>query len=353
MRQKMTREGTWAAYQKQREIARAATRTHGDIPQNDYSDLVYISDVNIGTPPQTFQIIADTGSSNLWVPDKTCGGATCANKHKFDSSKSSTYKTDGRAFAIQYGTGSVQGFLGIDTVTFGGISATQTTFGQGSHLAAFFRNEPLDGILGLGWPQIAADGVTPVVNQMINKGLLDAPLFGVWMTEEGSGGDGSVAGEISLGAIDNTKFTGAITYTPVTKKGYWQIQIGGATINGQSVAQAGSAISDTGTSLIAAPPAAVTAIGRALGGTLDPQQGLYTVNCNKINTLPDIVFKIENKDFAIRSRSYVLNLDGTCYLGFQSLSGFSIQWILGDVFIREWYQIYDIGNARLGFAKAV
>jgi len=352
MRQKMTREGTWAAYQKRREHAWARqARSHADIPENDYSDLVYISDVKIGTPNQTFQVIADTGSSNLWIPDKTCGGATCASKHKFDSSKSSTYKTDGRTFAIQYGTGSVSGFLGIDTVNFGGIAATQTTFGQGSHLAAFFRNEPFDGILGMGWPQIAADGLVPVINQMINKGLLDQPLFGVWMTEGTQ--DGQVAGELSLGGIDTTKFTGAITYAPITVKGYWQINIGGATVNGQSVAGGGSAISDTGTSLIAGPPNAVSAIARALGGTLDPQQGLYTVNCNKVPTLPDVVFKIQNVNMAIRSKSYVLNLDGVCYLGFQSLSGFSIQWILGDVFIREWYQIYDFGNARLGFAKAV
>ncbi len=84
-------------------------------------------------------------------------------------------------------------------------------------MGSFFTNQPLDGILGLGWPEIAEDDVTPVVNQMIQQGLLDEPLFGVWMTEGTT--DGSIAGELSLGAIDNTKFTGDITYARVTKKG--------------------------------------------------------------------------------------------------------------------------------------
>jgi len=354
MRQKMTRDGTWADYQQQRLISRAAARAHGDIPENDFSDLVYIADVQVGTPPQTFQIVADTGSSNFWIPDKNCKSSVCANKHKFDKDASSTYKKDGRPFAIQYGTGSCSGILGQDTVIFGGISSDKTTFGQATTLAAFFKDEPLDGILGLGWPQIAVDGVVPVVNQMINKGLLDEPRFGVYMTEEiNCGGDGMVAGEMMLGGIDTTKFTGPITYAPVTRKGYWQININGAMVNGQSVASSGSAISDTGTSLVAGPPAAVRAIAQKLGGTFDPQQGLYTVDCSKVPTLPDVVFKIQNKDFAISSKSYVLNLDGVCLLGFESFAGAPIDWILGDVFIRDWYQIYDFGGAQLGFAKSV
>jgi hypothetical protein len=352
MRERMMREGTWAEYYKKREMARAAARAHGDIPENDYSDVVYIADVKIGTSAQTFQVIPDTGSSNLWVPDKTCTGSTCSNKHKFDGDSSSTYSSDGRPFTITYGTGSCRGFLGVDTINFGGILADKTTFGQASHLAAFFKQEPFDGILGLGWPQIAADGVTPVVNQMIQKGLLDQPLFGVWMTEK-SGDDGSIAGELSLGSIDNTKFTGDITYTPVTRKGYWQINIGGVTINGQSVSGSASAISDTGTSLIAGPTAAVDAVANALGAVFDPTQGLYTVDCGQIDSLPDIVFKIQGKDFPITSRSYILNFDSVCLLGFQAFGGAPIDWILGDVFIREWYQIYDFGGARLGLAKAV
>jgi hypothetical protein len=267
----------------------------------------------------------------------------------YDSSKSSTYTSDGRTFSIAYGTGSCSGILGKDTVTFGGYTATGVTFGQASTLAAFFAGQPFDGILGLGWQTIAVDGVTPVINQMISENLFSQKLFGVYLGHTTT--DGSVAGELTIGGMDDSHYTGSLTWIPITTKGYWQFNMGAVTINGKSVGKSSySAISDTGTSLIVGPSTEVAAIVKELGGVMDQSAGLYAVDCN--TQLPDVVFNIGGKAFNCPSKSYVVQQDGKCYLGFDTLEGAPIDWILGDGFIRAFYSVYDIGNSRLGLATA-
>ena len=87
-----------------------------DVEINDYMNAQYYGEITIGTPPQKFEVIFDTGSSNLWVPGGKC--TSCGSHVKYDSANSSTYIKNGKVFNIRYGSGPVSGYLSNDTVNF-------------------------------------------------------------------------------------------------------------------------------------------------------------------------------------------------------------------------------------------
>jgi hypothetical protein len=105
--------------------------SYPEVKIHNYMDAQYYGDVGIGTPPQTFGVVFDTGSSNLWVPDKECRLSPACYLHRyFDSSKSSSYASNGTKYNITYGSGAVAGYEGFDTVTLAGLQATKAAFLQ-------------------------------------------------------------------------------------------------------------------------------------------------------------------------------------------------------------------------------
>ena len=52
----------------------------------------YVGTVGIGNPPQSINVIFDTGSANLWVTSSKCDSYICHTHKSYDASKSSTYK---------------------------------------------------------------------------------------------------------------------------------------------------------------------------------------------------------------------------------------------------------------------
>ncbi|VDM80131.1 unnamed protein product [Strongylus vulgaris] len=74
---KMIRSGIWDQFVEklkekrlQRMLNNAADIHIHDI--NGYYDIEYLAEITIGSPQQTFLVVLDTGSANLWVPDNSC-----------------------------------------------------------------------------------------------------------------------------------------------------------------------------------------------------------------------------------------------------------------------------------------
>uniref|UniRef100_A0A8C7BW05 Peptidase A1 domain-containing protein n=1 Tax=Neovison vison TaxID=452646 RepID=A0A8C7BW05_NEOVI len=317
-------------------------------PLTNYLDCQYFGKIYIGTPPQEFTVVFDTGSSDLWVPSVYCKSYACQKHHRFDPAKSSTFQNLNEPLSIQYGTGSMQGFLGLDSVTVSNIVDPQQTVGLSTKEPGnVFTYSEFDGILGLAYPTLASEYSVPVFDNMMQKHLVAQDLFSVYLSRNGQGS------MLTLGAIDPSYYTGSLHWVPVTVQEYWQFTVDRVTVNGVVVACDGGcqAILDTGTSMLVGPSSDILNIQTAIGATQD-QYGVVDINCGSLNSMPDVVFEINGQKYPLPPSAYTSTDMGFCSSGFQG-EGDSQLWILGDVFIREYYSVFDRVNNRLGLAKAI
>lgn len=324
------------------------------VPLTDAEDSEYYGEVDLGTPPQKFTVIYDTGSSNLWVPSKSC--TNCKKTGSlYDSSKSSTYTKNGQAFALQYGTGSCKGFLSTDATGIGGLTLKNFTFGEVTTEAAdVFGSAPFDGILGMGPPAAAIDKVPMPMATMVSQGLIQHNIFSFYLASNESTGSTLV-----LGGTDSSYYSGDITYVPVAKAAkllpYWlvsasDIKVGGVSTKACNWLTGCYMVVDTGTSVLAGPIKATNALIAKVGNV--------SSDCSNVHTLPTLTFTLHGKDYSLEPEFYVIRAkDETsgkeqCQLGIQGVNAGVPIWILGDPFLRKYYTVWDAEGSRVGFATA-
>merc|ERR1712002_62514 len=327
---------------------------------DNFQDAQYYGPINIGTPGQTFDVIFDTGSSNLWIPSEQCSiiNLACQLHNRYDSALSSTYVANGTDFEIQYGSGAMKGFLSSDTVAVGPVSVVDQMFAEATQEPGLaFVAGMFDGILGMGFTEISVYGIPTVFDTMVAQGVVDEPVFSFYLNHDMNG---EVGGELVLGGSDPNHYEGEMTYVPVSRVGYWQATADGIKVGGvaKDFCNPCEMIVDTGTSLIAGPKDEVKSIMQDLGA-FPIIAGEWIINCNKVPDMPVVTFTLGGVDFDIQGSELVIeNVDPDtgskiCIVGILGLNLPFEAWILGDPFIARYYSEFDVGNKRMGFAKSV
>ncbi|NXM45644.1 CATE protein, partial [Gymnorhina tibicen] len=325
----------------------------------DYMNAQYYGVVSVGTPPQRFTVVFDTGSSNFWVPSAYCISEACRVHQKFKSFKSDSYEHGGEAFSLQYGSGQLLGIAGKDTLQISNISIKGQDFGESVfEPGTTFVLAHFDGVLGLGYPSLAVGNALPVFDSIMNQHLVEEPVFSFYLKR---GDDTENGGELILGGIDHSLYKGSIHWVPVTEKSYWQIHMNNIKIQGRVAfcSHGCEAIVDSGTSLITGPSSQIRRLQEYIGAS-PSNTGEFLVDCRRLSSLPHISFTIGHREYKLTAEQYIIkeSIDDQtfCMSGFQSLdipTRTGSLWILGDVFMSAFYCIFDRGNDRVGFAKAV
>eukprot|EP00062_Callorhinchus_milii_P014169 gi/632963038/ref/XP_007897659.1/ PREDICTED: renin [Callorhinchus milii] len=344
------------------------SKLSGKVPGNrtaptvltNYLDTQYYGEIGIGTPPQTFKVVFDTGSANLWIPSVRCSllYSACSSHNRYDSSSSRSYEPNGAGFAIQYGSGNVRGFLSQDIVMVANIPVIQV-FAEAVALSTDpFIFAKFDGVLGMGFRTISIDGIPPVFDRILDQHVLKEEVFSVYYNRDSYGSPG---GELILGGTDPSYYTGDFHYLQLSKKGFWQIEMRGISVGGEILfcSQGCAAIVDTGSSYISGPAAEISSIVTSIGAT-SLAEGEYTVNCEHIHLLPHVSFNLGGREYVLKGEDYIMKEsqfgEDVCVV---AMSGMDIPppqgplWILGASFIGRYYTEFDHQRTRIGFATAV
>ncbi|KAF8633816.1 hypothetical protein AX15_001229 [Amanita polypyramis BW_CC] len=322
----------------------------------DNKAVTYTASIGVGTPPNTYDLIIDTGSSNTWV------GAD-----KMFSPTNSTRNTL-RPVEVTYGSGF---FVGLEVLDAVNIAPGLTLQNQSIGVALLSQGfDGVDGILGLGPVDLTEgtvlfeDGAIPTVtDNACNQGFLANCEVGI--SFEPTTVPESRNGEIAYGGVNDAKYTGNINYVSVTgtepASKYWGIDQ--SITYGQSQLLGNTAgIVDTGTTLILIATDAFNRYRDATGGEPDSATGLLKITPGQFANLKSLYFNINGvpheivPDAQIWPRalnSYIGGSSDYLYLivnDLRSNSGEGLDFINGFTFLERYYSVYDNASRRVGLA---
>ncbi|KAI1388696.1 acid protease [Hypoxylon trugodes] len=323
-------------------------------------DLVFMTPVSIGTPPQQLSLDLDTASSDTWVFSTDTDKKMVDGQTLWDPSKSSTSQSiKNCSWSMLYGDYSTsRGICYKDTLAFGDLSIPDMTIESATSVSEMFTESSYDsGIVGLAWPSIAE--TTPRQKTLLDllPQVLSQPLFTVDLRHNSS--DGS----FNFGYINDQLHDSDIQYVNINNsEGFWGVTQSGFGIEGISTKyefnEAREVIVDTGSTLLLAPDEAVkTYFDNVPGANYSYADLGFHLPCN--STPPDFIFEISDDAGGKIMGSipgkyfiYALASEGMCYAGIQS-SGYisGTPSIFGDVFLKSGFAVFDIGNERFGFAS--
>ena len=341
------------------------------IPLFNLKDSQYVGPIGVGSkvdgkPQAEVNVVFDTGSTNLWISSALCDMDVCKNRNKFDPDQSSSFVTKVTPkLDITFGTGELRGPEGVDTFSVGPYKVLNQTFALiEEEIGSIFHQLEFEGILGLGFPSLAAEGHLPFFDNVMTQDVLHGRNeFSFYFTKLPI-----QASAVFFGGVDDRFYEGDIHMFPVVQEHYWSLYLEDFLIGNDSYAvvpqtafrnagkRVDKSIADTGTTYLTAPPGLADKILERLPGK----------PCSEIADYPNLTYKLVDQagapfDLVLEPNVYMVSSTGSwCEPAFMEIpvpDKYGPAFLLGEVFMREWHTTFDRGDgspgsAFVGFARA-
>ncbi|KAH8120040.1 acid protease [Phellopilus nigrolimitatus] len=320
--------------------------------------VIYVASVGVGSPATTYSLLIDTGSSNTWV------GAGQA----FVKTSTTTETAD--RVSVTYGSGEFSGNEFTDTVSLGGgLTITKQSIGVATRSEGF---SGVDGILGIGPVDLTLDTLSPdtsgtiptVTDNLFSQGIISADEVAV--SFEPTTSEVANNGELTFGGTDSSKFTGSITFAPITSTSpaseFWGINQSIRYGTSTSILTTTAGIVDTGTTLLLIASDAFSRYTSATGAVADETTGLLRLTTSQFANLQSLFFSINGAtlEFTANAQAWPRTLNtaiggrtNSVYLIVGDVgtpTGSGLDFINGFAFLERFYAVFDTANKRIGFA---
>lgn len=323
----------------------AATPPRSPAPSSIYGKIY------VGVPPQEFLVVFDTGSGNIFLPDRQCQSTSCMTKHTYDKLLSKGAQqvpnaTEEVSFTV--GRGSIAGRPARDKVCLQPQEVcADTSFISAAEMSDVpFSLYPFDGIVGLGMPALSRSKDYNFLGNIAEARQLQKDRFAVWLSKQVDQEDA----EISFGEIPMNRLSSDIVWFPLssTVSGLWQVSLKDLTVNlvrqGLCKKQACHVAFDTGTGVIAGPKHIIDVLKQELNVATD---------CSNWDELPALGVELGDRVFNIEKYEYVQKSSEGCFVQLVALDTELPTIYLGTPFLERYVTIYDRVFLRMGLAFAL
>lgn len=235
----------------------------------------------------------------------------------------------------------------LDTVSLSStLKINNQSIGSASQSKGFATG--VDGLLGLG-PVILTSGtltnkpyteIPTVSDNLLSQKQISSEIVAISFNPTTS--TALANGELTFGGVDASKYTGAITYAPITttspSKYYWGInQAITYGSSGTSILSTTAGIVDTGTTLILISSDAFSRYEKATGSVMDSTTGLLRLTIAQYANLQSLFFTIGGTKFELTADAQIWPRSLNRYIGGTSSY---VYLIVGSVGYSSFAQLY-------------
>lgn len=332
---------------------RSSQEEEESIPIIDYEKVQYSGFLAIGSDGELFNLIFDTGSSYIWVASDECENCLAyeiTQVYDCDTSQSCT-ALPVELVEISYGSGTLTGELVEDTVSLGGFHADMQNIILAVDMQDFVEMD-CDGIFGLGF-EPTSDGRTTFVNNLKLQGQITDRVFSFYL----GGYPDSYNPQFTLNGYDSRLIdpSDALVYCDVIDNTYWGVQMKSIKIGQDAyiLSQNLEAIIDSGTSFICVNQQAFQFLFDYLNIYVECLNVDGYITClEQDQTLyPNISINLCGNELVLSPEDYLYQSGDYFIVSFEAYDMGYV--ILGNIFMRKFYTVFNMEKNQIGFAKAI